>query len=558
MDQKNGLTGIQAWLLLIAASEIAATGLGVWNGNWMIAAFCAVVACATLAAWLWLRKNVARPLREITSGLGASSDGQADLSRELEIRSPVLHEFSESYNLFLRHVRRSIDEIRKMSVGIAREAAIVTKQVSETANGAAAQGKIIEAVFNSSEEATRALDNVASSTNAIASSTSEHLEGVKKSMHDLQEVSGNVESLTHRLDGFSGTVNDLTKQSVSIQEIVKLIKEVADQTNLLALNAAIEAARAGEQGRGFAVVADEVRKLAEKTASATSQISGNIKGIIDLVGQTDSETRHIREDIVHARTVVLGTLAQFGSMVEDYEKINASLINVASATEELTASNAQVNDSIQQIRNLSATVVTQMDTSKKAAETLTHTTEAIQALSFQFRVGGNDVFETNIDRIRVFHDDIRGRIEAMSKRGVNVFDHNYRTIPDTNPQKFMTDFTEPFERELQQFCEDTLAGIKGGAYILPKDNHGYLPFHLRKFSKPLTGDYKTDLVGNRSKRIYDKTPMELRVMKNTSPLLLQTYLRETGEVFLDVAMPIFIDGKHWGAITCGFDTSIIT
>jgi methyl-accepting chemotaxis protein len=98
--------------------------------------------------------------------------------------------------------------------------------------------------------------------------------------------------------------------------------------------------------------------------------------------------------------------------------------------------------------------------------------------------------------------------------------------------------------------------VKGGMFAVIVDNNGYLPVHNTKFSKPLTGNKEVDFVGNRARRFF-KSPPELRSARNTEPFLLQTYLRDTGELMCDLALPIFIDGRHWGAIRVGFDSATV-
>jgi len=548
---------IRLVVIMMTASLIGAAGHSLWQEGWVVAAINLFVAVSIVAAYRWLNSNVFLPLERVTLHLKACAKGEADLSQLLSAPSPVLRDVTESYNAFLPRMSTSIAEIRKMAVIIAREATIVIKQVSDTASGAAQQSKLAEATHVASEAATTALSDVATRTATISESTTTYLQDVKKAMGELVDIAHKVESLTTRLDGFSNTVDNLTKQSVSIQEVVKLIKGVAAQTNLLALNAAIEAARAGEHGRGFAVVADEVRKLAEKTTSATDEITTSIASIIQLVSETGSETVIIRNDIVGTREVVLRTSTQFGEMLLNYEHTSLNLTRVADATSQLTVTNATAHESVEKIYEVSGNVVSQMETSRKATESLSRTTEAIQSMLFRFRISKLDVFEANLDRIRRFHDDAQMRITDMYKRGINIFDRNYRPIPDTNPQKYLTDFTSAFEREMQSLYEEAVAEIKGGVYAVASDNSGYLAIHMLRVSKPLTGDYQADLLGNRTKRIYNTTPLEIRTNTNTEPVLIQTYMRDIGDIMVDVCMPIFVDGRHWGMIRAGFDSTIL-
>jgi methyl-accepting chemotaxis protein len=159
--------------------------------------------------------------------------------------------------------------------------------------------------------------------------------------------------------------------------------------------------------------------------------------------------------------------------------------------------------------------------------------------------------------VRKFRDDLQGKLEEMRQRGVNIMDRNYQpTMPKTNPPKFTVSYADDYIRECQGLLETALANMKGGVYAVGVDINGYLTAHNLKFSQPLTGDQQKDLVGNRTRRKFN-APTEIRAASNTAPLLLQTYIRDTGELMCDIAMPIYVGGIHWGNVRAGCQTAVL-
>jgi len=176
--------------------------------------------------------------------------------------------------------------------------------VENSARDAQRQGDMTDTVFEASTRSTEAIGEVSVSARAIDASTLRNLEIARESLGEVQNVAAKILAVSEKLQRFNHTVDELSQRSESVKEIAALIREIADQTNLLALNAAIEAARAGEAGRGFAVVADEVRKLAERVNKATQEIVGNINGMLELVGDTRAENDVINDDVEQTRDVV--------------------------------------------------------------------------------------------------------------------------------------------------------------------------------------------------------------------------------------------------------------
>jgi len=540
---------VAAWMSLPAADGGASLYLGLTA--------LLLLACGGVAAYAAIGRSGmgGGAQEEFLAALADASKSEADLSRDVPLPSGRRNPLVEGYNTFLAKLRAVLDEVRKMSVSIAREAAAVRKRVTDTTASAVRQGQLTETVFTASEEATKAINQISAHTHQISDSTNANLNAARQSLAELRDVRSRIEGVTNKLNGFTGTVDTLTKRSVSIREVVELIKALSEQTNMLALNAAIEAARAGEAGRGFAVVADEVRHLAERARTASDEISTNIAEMLKLVDNTQQETQQIVGDINTTNSAIANSSQRFEGMVGDFERTSSQLLDVAAAIEELTATNAQVNDNVHEIHRLSAAVAEQMQMSQKSTETLFSATERIQDLACRFKIGYG-AFEDALNAVRAYRDLIQGKIETMADRGVDVFDQNYRPFGDCDPPKFNVTYADAFERELQRDCDEALTRIKGGAYCVPVDTSGYLAVHHAKFSKPLTGNKEVDLWGNRTRRFF-KAPTEIRAAKNTQPFLLQTYLRDTGELLCDMAMPIYVKGRHWGNVRAGFDSSVM-
>jgi methyl-accepting chemotaxis protein len=522
----------------------------------------AIIVITVIAlAWnitqiVYLRHLIVKPVLAISATFDEISRGDADFSKDLPLMShDELRHLAISYNKFADKMRQIITEVRKMSVSIAREAAILRRNINATASQASAQGQMTEAVFGASNEATRAIDDVSNSTQLISHSTAQNLESAKHSLDEMVGIASKISAMSEKLGTFTVTVDKLSTRSESIKTIASLIKDIADQTNLLALNAAIEAARAGEQGRGFAVVADEVRKLAEKVNQATQEINLNVGGMIDLVRETQAENQIINADIVQTRNVVQKSSAQFQQMVTDFEDTNEKLFRIAAAMEELTATNSQVHSHVTDINGLSRKVTEDMMESDKSSRQLSNATESVQELVSRFKIGRGN-FDYNVDVVRHFRDELQTALERIHARGVEVFDRNYVPFGTTRPQKYHVKYEDAYVTECQAILEKALGELKGGVYAVGVDINGYLTAHNLKFSKPLTGDDAVDLVGNRTRRKFE-APTELRAARNETPMLLQTYIRDTGELMCDLSMPIVVGGRHWGNVRVGCSTDTL-
>ena len=540
----------------VAAAAIRSAMSDFASGLWLMLALTGFALAWFLLQIAYLRHLIVRPVNNITHIFDELGKGEGDFSCDLPLLThDEFRQLAQSYNRFADKMRQIIGEVRKGSVAIARDAVRVKVHLDDTLSSVRQQEEMTEVVFNSSAETIKAIDEVSRSTQVISGSTSTNLGNARGSLSEMQSITERINSVGEKVLRFNHTVEDLSRRSESVNQFASLIREVADQTNLLALNAAIEAARAGEAGRGFAVVADEVRKLSERVNNATSEISGNVAAMQAQVNNTRAENEVINADVQHTRAVVERSAAQFRMMVGDFEQTGEQLLHIAAAMEELSVTNAQVHDNVKRIHELSAKVASHMEASTQATAGLTQSTEEIQERVSLFKIG-QGTFDDVVGKSRLFRDKLRAELAEMVRSGQNIFDRNYVPFGNNKPQKYRVSWGEEYARRCQGLLDECYGSIPGCAYAVGVNTDGYLSSHNAKFSRPLTGDEAADLVGNRCCRKFDN-PGELRAAHNNKPMLLRTYLRDTGEILCDIAMPIEIDGRLWGNARIGVSAAAL-
>jgi methyl-accepting chemotaxis protein len=505
---------------------------------------------------IYLHYWITKPIRLIDQVFDDAASHEGDLSKN--IPAPYSDEISQlalTCNRFLGKQRDIVSNVQTMTVGMALEAAKSQKNIKDSASATTQQDQLAKKVVEASNSTTEGINQVSNRTGEISQTTAQNLVMARQSYAELQDVTTRINAITQKIGNFNHTVDGLNKRSASIKTIVDLIKEIAGQTNLLALNAAIEAARAGEQGRGFAVVADEVRKLAEKVGVATDEISGDIDNMLSQVAETLSETAMITSDANRTQEVVDKASQQFELLMSDFEMTAQALSGIAATLEEFTVANNLVNSNVSEIHQLSLGVNERMGRSAQSSQDVAEAAEKVQAMIGRFTVGQGALDQT-ITQVCQYRDRVAEKIEALMKRGVNVFDQNYQAIPNTVPQKFKTTYNQYFAQEIQPLYDELAKLALGGRFSLAVDTNGYGPTHNSWYSKPLTGEKAVDLVNSRDQRIFND-PAGLRAARNTERFLLQTYLRDTGEIMTEIDVPIMVNGRHWGGLRLGFDGTAI-
>ncbi|HJV28031.1 MAG TPA: methyl-accepting chemotaxis protein [Aromatoleum sp.] len=340
-----------------------------------------------LALSATLRLLVLRPLRAVSDALREIARGNADLTRRLdEARQDEIGEVAHWFNVFVEHIQSVIRQVRTGASELAVAAEQTSRTTEESNQAACAQrdqvGEVTQTVETFADHARNISRSTVEASEATASAQAEAGKG-----HDvvLQAVHS-MEALLHEVDNVGGVIQELTRDSDKIAAVLGVIKEIAGQTNLLALNAAIEAARAGEAGRGFAVVADEVRKLATRTHESTVE-----------VGNVIAQLRAGVEKAEHAMEQGKKTASEAGRQAQD---AGQAIYTIASAFERIGAVNRDIADSaarqetmvenisrnIQRINDVASDTAAASDQTAQASESLARLAEQLNGVVDRFHV----------------------------------------------------------------------------------------------------------------------------------------------------------------------------
>lgn len=369
-----------------------------------------------------------------------------------------------------------------------------------------------------------------------------------------------MEGLARQAEASSSLIQALDANVREVMASVREIHEIADQTNLLALNAAIEAARAGEQGRGFAVVADEVRTLAERTTRVTADIGQVIQRIQQGSESVKGAIQHSTEAAAAGASLVHEVADRLGRIEEGARQTQDCVGSVVTALESRGAETQKLGLLITDTIESADSNERLAGLAQQRAGQLRQQAVNMQEVARVFKLGAQGEAATRIhaampEVVVAAAQAVSSALEAAVSSGrislEDLFDEDYVPIPGTQPQKFHTRFDRLTDEILPALQEPLLERHPHCVYAGAVDRRGYFPTHNRRFSQPLTGDPAVDIVHNRTKRIFDD-PVGRRCGAHEQPWLVQTYRRDTGELLHDISAPIFVRGRHWGGFRIGF------
>lgn len=352
---------------------------------WIIATLITAVILSLVISAL-IRQSIVGPLVKMKNALNTIQQDHdltvmvaVDGSDEVSSAGRALNATQEALRNTISTILEQANQVRDHAERLATVSGEVTQQAGQQADATASSAASIEEMTTSVQVVS---DNMSSVEAESRETLTQANEGAKQATNTAAEIN----SVAQAISQITVVIDGMDKRSTEIGGIIQVIKEIADQTNLLALNAAIEAARAGEQGRGFAVVADEVRKLAERTSQATNEIAGKITSIQNETRQASQSMQDANSRIDHSAALANKVAGQFNDISASSTTSNQKLSDIASALSEQTQASHMVSRSIETISQLSEQQSANAKEATGLAQSLRRLAGDVEALLAQFRV----------------------------------------------------------------------------------------------------------------------------------------------------------------------------
>ena len=392
---------------------------------------------------------------------------------------------------------------------------------------------------------------------ALSSRASETLVAVDTSVDIARQSGQRSHEVATWVKALSERMEQVAEALQAVQASNGEITEIARHVNILAINAKIEAARAGDLGRGFAVVAEAISDLSNDTAQAAQDIAQNVETLSGWVDTLQGESSQISNDadaVIEGRAAAdeaLGDIAETVRQTDAAAKdIQAEAGAVNLATSDFAPAFDQIHDSARQTSDGINRAHERINALVDTSEEMVQTTVAM---------GGASNDGELIEHVQDGAQRLSALLgEALSDGRIGedaLFDRHYSPIPGTNPEQVMAPFTELTDALFPSVQEEMLGLDSRIVFCAAVDTNGYLPTHNRKFSQPQSDDPDWNTGNCRNRRIFDDR-VGLKAGRSTAPFLLQVYRRDMGggtfTMMKDVSAPIWVNGRHWGGLRLAY------
>ncbi|MCG9610111.1 methyl-accepting chemotaxis protein [Vibrio harveyi] len=365
-------------------TDIAAAAL---RAELILEAGIAIVIIAALGMVVLLLKTVVKPINDIKEAMVQIASGEGDLSQRISINSQdEIGQLAGGFNQFVTKIQATVSQVVESANTLRQEMNNLNSLTSTIADSTVHQQRDSEAVAAAVHEMQVTSRNVSDSATEAALASQTANEELSNTNVILEQTVAAIRDLAGEIESASQVINTLDNDVSNIASVLDVIRGIAEQTNLLALNAAIEAARAGEQGRGFAVVADEVRSLASRTQKSTGEIQSMIEKLQAGAAQAVEVMQGSKtssEDTIQSAGLATESLAEILNAIARMNEMNT---HIATAAGQQSSVSDEVNSNVQGIADSSTSIVDVVSQAQQSLSMLSEQTQQLDKQVSQFRV----------------------------------------------------------------------------------------------------------------------------------------------------------------------------